>query len=121
MTGKQPLTTFVIHKKSNKMESNFERAIRETIEKTVLQHGDYCEATNEQISDLIIIEGETPSIAASIYVSKRINRNVWWDSKYGLIISEIIHGEHKTKLPFAVFKDRLVNTVTNKSHDNARV
>jgi hypothetical protein len=100
--------------KLNNMESNFEKAIRETIEGQVLSHGDYCEVTREQAVELLTIENYKP---AEDYVDQFFGDDKWYDQvcilsgEHGIVLSGIKHSRYSKELPFPDFKERLVNTV----------
>jgi hypothetical protein len=96
------------------MESNFEKAIRETIEGKVLQHGDYCEVTREQAIELLIIEAPLHDPINSGYIAmyfgKYTNVFIRFDGDQ-ILLSGFKHGAYVQQLPFDDFKQRLVNTV----------
>lgn len=99
------------------MESNFEKAIRETIEGHVLSHGMYCEVTREQAVELLTIEGQLTRPRQYVEPIFNVFENalgtgtIRFDESNGLVASFLSHGDHSKLLQFADFKQRLVNTV----------
>lgn len=81
--------------------------------KNRLQHGDYCEVTEEQAIELLTIEGDL--INPRSYVRPVFNTSLIIHSVYkediGIVLSGFPNGDEMNKIDFSDFRARLINTM----------